>query len=81
MLRYFQYRDTLRAAWGEVDLPAQLELQFIMPMPKSWSAKKRLLMDNMPHQQRPDADNMIKSVQDSLAIDDSYIYEVHATKH
>lgn len=51
-----------------------------MPMPKSWSAKKRELMDGMPHQQRPDVDNILKSLMDALCEDDSYIYDVRATK-
>ena len=80
VLRYFQYRDELQAAWGEREVPARLRLIFIMPMPKSWSNKKRLLMRGEPHQQKPDIDNLQKSVQDSLCTEDSFIYDVHATK-
>jgi Holliday junction resolvase RusA-like endonuclease len=80
VLRYFQYRDVLRDAWGEFDLPAELRLEFIMPMPRSWSDKKRLLMNGKPHQQKPDRDNLEKAVQDALAKDDSYIWRVEATK-
>lgn len=80
VLRYFAYKDVLREAWGDVDLPERLRLQFVMPMPKSWSGKKRLLMNGEPHQQRPDVDNLQKAVQDSLAIEDSYIWDAHSTK-
>lgn len=81
VLRYFRYKDDLREAWGEIDLPSQLHLEFIMPMPASWSAKKKLAMNGAPHQQRPDIDNLQKAVQDSLAAEDSYIYSIRATKH
>lgn len=80
VLRYFIYRDVLKEAW-EVDLPAELHLEFILPMPNSWSKKKRLLMNGLPHQQKPDIDNLIKAVQDGLAKEDSYIYRVEASKH
>jgi Holliday junction resolvase RusA-like endonuclease len=80
VLRYFQYRDDLKTAWGDVDLPAQLRLDFVLPMPKSWSNKKRLLMNGTPHQQKPDRDNLEKAVQDALAKDDSYIWHGITTK-
>jgi Holliday junction resolvase RusA-like endonuclease len=37
-------------------------------------------MLGQPHQQRPDIDNLAKGVMDALASEDSYIYELHATK-
>jgi len=43
-----------------------LEGTFILPMPKTWSKKKRNLMDGKPHLNKPDLDNIIKFVQDSL---------------
>lgn len=52
-----------------------------MPMPKSWSEKKRLELDGKPHQQKPDIDNLQKSIQDALAIEDSYIWDAHCTKY
>lgn len=80
VIRYFKYRDDIRAAWGGREVPAELRLVFVMPMPKSWSNKKRLLMDGKPHQQKPDVDNMIKAVLDALCEEDRFIYDVHATK-
>ena len=80
VVRYFKYKDSLRAAWGGREVPERLRLIFVMPMPKSWSNKRRLLMDGKPHQQKPDIDNLQKAVQDSLCLEDSFIYDVHATK-
>jgi len=51
-----------------------------MPIPKSWSRPKRLAALHKPHVSRPDVDNLIKFVNDSLNdvlwIDDAIIYEM-----
>jgi Holliday junction resolvase RusA-like endonuclease len=35
-------------------------------MPASWSEKQKRAMDGMPHQQKPDLDNLVKGVLDAL---------------
>jgi len=62
-------------------LKPQLYGLFIIPMPISWSKKKRLTMIDKPHQQRPDTDNIIKNIQDSWGVDDGYVYSVHCEKY
>jgi Holliday junction resolvase RusA-like endonuclease len=42
-------------------------------MPQSWSKKKRVAMDGQPHQQKPDLDNLTKSLLDALFEDDSHL--------
>ena len=37
-----------------------LDATFILPMPKTWSKKKKKLMETTPHHVKPDLDNMIK---------------------
>lgn len=81
VLRYFEYKDKLVEAWGDNPLPEELHLEFVMPMSNSWSLKKKIRLDGEPHQQRPDVDNMIKAVMDSLSKEDSNIYYVEASKH
>ena len=49
-------------------------------MPKSWSKKKRIDMVGESHAQKPDLDNMIKSVGDCLKKDDQTINEIIAKK-
>jgi Holliday junction resolvase RusA-like endonuclease len=78
--RYWQFKDELKALWGEGDLPAAIGLVFIMPMPAGWSEKKKSLMDGKPHQVKPDGDNLLKAFQDCLAESDSYIWDVRFTK-
>lgn len=51
-----------------------LEVKFVMPMPKSWSEKKKKEMEGQPHRQTPDLDNLIKAFQDALLMDDKHIH-------
>ena len=53
---------------------------FILPMPGSWSKKKKAQMDGKPHMQKPDWDNLGKALSDAIYKDDSGIYDVHITK-
>ena len=57
-----------------------LAVTFILPMPKSWSQKKRQRLNGQPHKQRPDLDNMLKAVKDSLYKEDKRIWHVCAEK-
>lgn len=61
-----------------------VSLVFQVPMPKSWSNKKKEAMLGKPHIQRPDLDNFIKLWSDAcneiLYNDDSQIYQIVATK-
>ena len=58
-----------------------LSLIFVMPMPSSWSNKKRLTMNGKPHQVKPDIDNMLKAVFDVLCPQgDQSIHSVVAKK-
>lgn len=63
-----------------------LEIDFVMPIPKSTSKKDKERMTNgiVPHVKKPDIDNMCKFVMDSLNgilwQDDSMISELETTK-
>ena len=85
VVRYYAFCDELRIMWGIQSyhqvVPPTLALRFNMPMPASWSKKKRLEMDGAPHQQTPDIDNLIKAFLDALCEDDSYVYSVTAEKY
>ena len=60
--------------------PAGLVVTFYMPLPKSWTKKKRKLYHGYLCQSRPDIDNLIKSFFDSLLQEDKHIASVTATK-
>ena len=82
VLKYWQFKDALKekAEQKNWDLSKDITIYFSIAMPKSWSKKKKKQMNKQPHQQKPDIDNLIKSVLDSLAEEDSYIYSVKAVK-
>lgn len=61
--RWRAFRDAVQAAGLEVkDGDALL---FVVPMPPSWSAKKRAAMEALPHRQKPDLDNLIGGLFDA----------------
>lgn len=80
--RYHAFRDELRihAHNAGYDVGVAYAIVFELPMPKSWSQKKRKEHDGRPHQQKPDIDNLVKAFQDTLAAEDKAIYRVDAKK-
>ncbi len=59
---------------------SELDIEFHIAMPPSWSKSKRQLMLGKPHQQRPDIDNLVKAFLDALCEEDSYVYDIRARK-
>lgn len=53
---------------------------FHIPMPKSWSKKKKRLMDQRPHQQKPDIDNLLKSLLDATMKEDCTVWSISTYK-
>jgi Holliday junction resolvase RusA-like endonuclease len=80
--RYFAFRNefVLKCNLVGYSLQDTLKIDFIIPMPKSWSEKERVKMDGQPHKQTPDTDNMVKSVCDAFNKDDGFVYDIHARK-
>lgn len=64
----------------KVSLPEAYHVIFIMPMPESWSKKKRATMDNKPHKQTPDKDNLEKALLDAIYGNDSHKWDGRVTK-
>ena len=75
--RYFSYANQLRLLAQSKNYQVEIPLQitFILPMPRSWSKKKREKMEGKPHTQRPDLDNLLKAFKDSLLKEDSHIWK------
>lgn len=73
VLKYRAYCDELRLKKPEPNWE-KLSLVFRIPMPQSWSKKKRQEMLGKPHRQTPDLDNLIKAFQDALLGDDSKVW-------
>jgi len=82
VVRYWEFKDELLIKLGRdfVMPECDYHIIFYLPMPKSWSRKKRLEMDGKPHQQKPDKDNLEKAFLDCVLADDSKIWDGRATK-
>lgn len=80
--RYRAWKDKVRPilAAHNWTLGDTLNIHFVVPMPKSWSKKKRERMDGKPHQQKPDIDNYAKAFCDLTGEDDSHVWFIIAKK-
>ncbi len=78
--RYYEYAEQIRLM--NMEIPEHgAEIQFFIPMPKSWSKKKKIDMFQMPHQQTPDVDNLLKAVLDAVYKDDKVVWSIKAEKY
>jgi Holliday junction resolvase RusA-like endonuclease len=77
---YRKFKDDLREAIGDFVLGDALWIQFYLPMPKSWSKKKKDEMRGKPHKATPDLDNLEKGLLDALLLHDSQIWHMDASK-
>lgn len=81
VIRYREWADKAREHAGAIPPAAQhADIIAYLPLPVSWSQKKRQAMAGMPHQVKPDIDNLIKSCLDALLSRDQGIHEVRARK-
>lgn len=84
VLKYRKFRDDVNELMAETPLKQidTLTADFFLPMPPSWSNKKKLAMAETPHQQKPDIDNFVKGLLDAIFRegDDCRVYSVHARK-
>ena len=82
VLRYRVFCDTLRlqAHQKKFQLPDSFAVEFVIPLPNSWSEKKKKIMIGKPHQTTPDLSNLLKSLEDALRAEDKEIWDVHASK-
>jgi len=77
-MRYRAFADEVRLKGVTVE--SGDHITFVMPMPKSWSEKKKTSMLAMPHQQKPDWDNLAKALCDAVHADDSHLWQMTVTK-
>ena len=80
--RYFKFQNDI---WNEYNLkpftfPSNLDVIFCMPMPKSWSEKKRAKMNRKPCNSRPDIDNLVKALMDAIKMEDADVWKITAEK-
>lgn len=78
VLRYRAFKDECRMR--NVNIPENPSITFYMPMPESWSMKKKTSMDGTPHKTKSDLDNLLKALFDAVYKDDAHIWRVTAKK-
>lgn len=84
--QYIKYKEDLQVIMrAKKYVPSdRLDMEFHVPMPKSWSLKKKKEMLLRPHAQRPDLDNYVKAVLDSFFYKqtggDAGVHEIRARK-
>ncbi len=76
---YWAFKDEVRLLG--IALPESgWHVTFVIPMPASWSQKKRAEHNGMPHQKKPDKDNLEKALLDAIFDDDSRVWDGRVTK-
>lgn len=79
VMRYRVFADEVRLKG--VRLPESgYHILFVLPMPQSWSRKKKAQMNGQPHQQRPDIDNLLKGIMDAIYGEDCTVWDGRVTK-
>jgi len=81
--RYWKYKDDLNmlAKSQKYKPDYNLDIKFYLSMPKSWSDKKKKMMDGECHLLKPDFDNLVKAFTDSLMENDSMLHDVRIRKY
>lgn len=95
VLRYRTWADEARKAskeamrrqfpnvrfWGELRF-GRIQAVAFFKMPGSWNKTTKAKMKGQPHTLRPDADNLLKAVGDSLfPTGDEHLHDLHITKY
>lgn len=76
---YWAFKDQCKAL-GMVLPESGAHVIFHLPMPKSWSKRRKCDLRGKPHQGKPDIDNLAKAVLDALYLDDSGIHSITLSK-
>jgi len=78
VMRYRLFADLVRSK--NIWFCSGSHIIFGIRMPQSWSKIKQKSMDGKPHKQRPDIDNLLKSLMDAVFLKDEHIYEINVKK-
>ena len=80
--KYFEFKNKIQAQSLEMNYQLQniLDIVFLVPMPFTWSEKKKVKNNKKPCKVRPDIDNYVKAFMDAFAIDDAFVWKIIAEK-
>jgi len=82
VVRYRNFKTTLQVQAKQMQFicAETISVIFCVPMPISWSEKKRNELNKMPCKTRPDIDNYVKGFMDALLIEDGFVWQINAQK-
>lgn len=80
--RYFAFKNKVIQECNNINYVMQntIDVVFFLPMPDSWSLKKKERMNGLPHKSRPDIDNIVKGFMDALKDEDGDVWKIVAEK-
>ena len=78
VLKYRAFKDECKLR--QVALAESFRVIFYIPMPESWSEKKKQRLDGTPCKAKPDIDNLCKALMDAVLPDDSAVWHIQAYK-
>lgn len=80
--RYFEFKNKVVETCNITGykIKNHLDVVFFIPMPESWSSKKKEKMNGMPHKSRPDVDNLGKGFMDAILKEDGQVWSFKAEK-
>jgi Holliday junction resolvase RusA-like endonuclease len=79
--RYRTYCDVLRLSLPGYELGLSLHVIFYLPIPKSYSKKKRAELLGTLHGEKPDIDNLAKGFMDAFKAEDKQVAILRAEKY
>jgi len=81
--KYFDFKNKLTAQATEMgfELKKVMEGVYLIPMPDSWSEKKKKTMNGTPCESVPDCDNITKAIKDTFRKNDSDVWWEKAEKY
>lgn len=79
VVRYWAFKAKVREL-GIIVPEGGSHIIFYIPMPKSWSKKKKSEWSGTPHQTTPDKDNLEKALLDAIYDNDAHIWDSRVTK-
>ena len=79
---YFDFKNKIKAQANAMkfELPQVLDIVFLIPMPFTWSEKKKVKYNKTKVLKRPDIDNLVKAFMDALSVEDGYVWKITAEK-
>lgn len=80
--QYFEFKKNLFLQAKQVgyEMGFFIDVVFLIPMPDSWSEKKKNQMNRMPCKVKPDTDNLVKAIKDTLKVNDADVWWEKAEK-